>query len=161
MAYGLYQRTFYESDRNHDGLLDRNEFQNFREFENADRNHDGRVSFPEFARSAGKWRPLTGLTDSSIILAPELYVPPRQTLQAFRTADINHDGVLNRQELANFADFQRADMNHDGRIDPYEMRQYLGSNFAMGADPCKWIDHDHVACLREFSFRFIPSVWFP
>jgi Ca2+-binding EF-hand superfamily protein len=54
MAYGLYQNVFNQVDRNHDGILDRNEFRNFVEFENADRNHDGRVTFQEFAGGAGK-----------------------------------------------------------------------------------------------------------
>ena len=59
MAYGLYERMFYESDRNRDGVIDQNEFRSLIEFDRADRNHDGRMTFTEFAQSAGRWILLT------------------------------------------------------------------------------------------------------
>ncbi|CAF2495915.1 unnamed protein product [Rotaria sp. Silwood2] len=114
MAYysNSLQAAFVQSDRNRDGVLDRHEFRNFLDFQNADRNQDGRISYGEFAN----------------IAAPNLYVPPRNAAQAFRIADQNHDGFLDRRELADFSDFQYADLNHDGRVDPNEMRMFLASN---------------------------------
>jgi Ca2+-binding EF-hand superfamily protein len=74
-----------------------------------------------------------------IVVAPVLGVRPQQSAQAFRSADTNHDGVLSRQEMANFSDFQYADLNHDGRIDPYEMQQYLGNSRA-GVGPREYFN---------------------
>jgi Ca2+-binding EF-hand superfamily protein len=57
MAYNRfnpYDFAFAQADRNGDGALDRNEFQNFLDFQHADRNHDGRIGFAEFAQVAGK-----------------------------------------------------------------------------------------------------------
>jgi Ca2+-binding EF-hand superfamily protein len=57
MAYNRfnpYEDVFVQADRNRDGVLDRNEFQNFLDFQHADRNHDGRIGFAEFAQVAGK-----------------------------------------------------------------------------------------------------------
>ncbi len=55
MAYNRvtpYGFAFTQADRNRDGVLNRNEFQNFLDFQNADRNHDGRVGLTEFANIA-------------------------------------------------------------------------------------------------------------
>ncbi|CAF1076246.1 unnamed protein product [Rotaria sp. Silwood1] len=115
MAYSYYdpiESAFAQADRNRDGVLDRNEFRNFLDFQNADRNRDGRVSYAEFAN----------------IAAPNLNIHPRYTARAFQIADRNHDGVLDQQELADFSDFQRADINHDGRVDQAEMRLFLHHN---------------------------------
>ena len=56
MAYNRFNSygfAYGQADRNRDGVLDRNEFRNFLDFQNADRNHDGRVGFGEFAQVAG------------------------------------------------------------------------------------------------------------
>ncbi|CAF1338901.1 unnamed protein product [Adineta steineri] len=116
MAYNRFNPYAFalgQADRNHDGVLDRNEFRNFRDFQNADRNHDGRVGLVEFAN----------------IAAPNLNINPRNTAQAFMIADQNHDGFLDQRELSDFSDFQHADLNHDGRIDPIEMRLFNNNSF--------------------------------
>ncbi|UJR28547.1 hypothetical protein I4U23_009782 [Adineta vaga] len=116
MAYNRFNSNasaYGQADRNGDGVLNRNEFRNFFDFQNADRNHDGRVGLAEFAHTA----------------APNLNIHPRNTAQAFIIADQNHDGVLNQRELADFSDFQRADLNHDGRVDPGEMRWFVDRSF--------------------------------
>ncbi|CAF0905460.1 unnamed protein product [Rotaria sordida] len=110
--FNSYEAAFIQADRNRDGVLDRNEFRNFLEFQNADRNYDGRVSYAEFAN----------------IAAPNLNIHPRDTKRAFQVADQNRDGFLDRKELADFSDFQHADLNHDGRVDPIEMRLFLEKN---------------------------------
>lgn len=61
-----------------------------------------------------------------LLLAPYLGINPVQGRAVFQAADLNHDGVLSREELNNIADFKRADLNHDGRVDPYEMQVYSG-----------------------------------
>ncbi len=52
--YEPYGFAFAAADRNNDGVLDRNEFRNFNDFQNADRNGDGRVSIYEFANGVGE-----------------------------------------------------------------------------------------------------------
>jgi hypothetical protein len=57
MAYNRYNSygfTYGQADRNRDGVLDRNEFRNFLDFQSADRNHDGGVNLAEFANIAGR-----------------------------------------------------------------------------------------------------------
>lgn len=52
MAYNQF--SYSQADRNRDGVLDRNEFRNFLDFQSADWNHDGRVNLAEFAQIAGR-----------------------------------------------------------------------------------------------------------
>jgi hypothetical protein len=54
----------------------------------------------------------------------------------FNQMSANHDGIVTRDELNNFADFRCADLNHDGCIDPYELKQYRDNN-RMGLPLCK------------------------
>lgn len=66
------------------------------------------------------------------ISAPRLGINPIQSRAVFQAADLNHDGVLNREEMNNIAHFKRADLNHDGRVDSYEMQIYRGGRFGLG-----------------------------
>lgn len=51
--FGYLNREFIQSDLNHDGRLDRNEFRNWEQFNNADFNRDGYIGLNEFAIGAG------------------------------------------------------------------------------------------------------------
>lgn len=138
MAYGICERMFYESDRNHDGVLDKNEFHNLLDFNRADRNHDGRLTFTEFAQDSGTWILHTDWlvnVNPYIIVAPSLHVRPQRVVDAFRAADSNHDGILDARELADFADLQHGDKKHDGQPDSYEIRRYLGPKLDIGTSP--------------------------
>jgi Ca2+-binding EF-hand superfamily protein len=44
----------------------------------------------------------------------------------FNHIDANHDGMIDLNEMRNFAIFQQADRNHDGRITLQEFAQTAG-----------------------------------
>ena len=100
--------AFANADANGDGIVTKAEFLASRNarFDKMDRNGDGVVSRDDFGMIL-KFRPQAG-----------------QKLDAFiKQADANHDGKVNRAELAAAPTpiFDLADANHDGKVDKAEM----------------------------------------
>lgn len=97
------QGAFDAADVNHDGIVTRSEFQSYRQkmFDRLDRNGDRVVSPADFPRLAGA--------------RPELY---RRLTEALDGADLNNDGAVSRDELAQspMRMFDRADANRDGQV---------------------------------------------
>lgn len=85
----------------------------------------------------------------TLFLAPYLGINPVQSRSVFQAADLNHDGVLSREELNNVADFKRADLNHDGRVDPYEMQIYSG----MGRQGFGYCKSPHMITEMKYLLR--------
>ncbi|MBN8815225.1 MAG: EF-hand domain-containing protein [Sphingomonas sp.] len=96
------------ADANHDGKITRAEFAAARlaNFNRLDRNGDGVVSQAD--------------TPTIARLRPQIQASFQQFIAM---ADLNHDGQVTRDELANapMPVFDRADVNHDGVIDASEM----------------------------------------
>ena len=53
-SFNSYGFSYNQADANKDGVLDRNEFRNYRDFLRADRNQNGVVGLVEFASIAGR-----------------------------------------------------------------------------------------------------------
>ena len=91
-------RSFAESDRNHDGSVDRREMERraLEVFSFADTDRDAHLSREEY--------------DSLVLDEP------------FSAADANHDGRVSTREFVAIRtrDFDAADKNHDGVLEPDE-----------------------------------------
>jgi hypothetical protein len=105
---------FAQADRNHDGVLDRNEVSDYivnQIFDSRDANHDGRLTDAEWTGGD----------------------PAR--LPAFKKRDLNHDGIVTKQEAIKYARahgqadqiMREADKNHDGVLSRAEAQAYVGS----------------------------------
>jgi Ca2+-binding EF-hand superfamily protein len=98
---GDVARSFAESDRNHDGSVDRREMERraLEVFSFADTNRDAHLSREEY---------------DSLVLG-----------QPFGAVDTNHDGSVSAHEFvaARTRDFDAADKNHDGVLTPDEVEQ--------------------------------------
>jgi Ca2+-binding EF-hand superfamily protein len=93
-------RSFEQSDRNHDGSVDRREMERraLEVFSFADNDRDAHLSREEY--------------DALVLDEP------------FDAADANHDGRVSTREFVAIRtrDFDAADKNHDGVLSPDEIR---------------------------------------
>lgn len=109
MDTGRMVQRIEKADLNHDGMITRKEFTDYRgqQFSQFDRNKDGYLSaddLPSFARQSERGKQFTAMID------------------AF---DLNHDGRVNRTEFVNGPTpaFDQADADGNGVIDAYELKQ--------------------------------------
>jgi len=97
------KERFQAADKNHDGFLDREEYNQLvvEAFYFRDKNKDGYLTVDE----------LTG------VVSPEV----------FKAIDRKGDGKLTLDEWTNalFVDFDRADTNHDGQLSYEELETYV------------------------------------
>ena len=119
IRYLLYLNRFMRFDANHDGTVDRDEWNAGQEarFKQLDTNDDGKLSQEElFARSSA----------ARGNAAPADRQAQRQAAY-FRRLDRDNDGFVSKAEFMAQANqnFARCDLNKDNHIDTAECRQAL------------------------------------
>ncbi len=117
------EQKFRMADKNGDGKLSPDEFNNPTAFRQADKNGDGFVTLAELQ---GVVTPNTGTANGG----KEAPVEER-----FTRADADADGKLNKTEVNNDEFFTRADTNKDGFLSLDEVRAGFGANKGDGEKP--------------------------
>lgn len=143
------QRTLGRYDRNHDGILDKNEIQGARWRNDplqTDRNHDGSLTLNELAlryavrrnqrsggsrssqssRSRSSSPKPSSSSSSSSNSRTDMIV--RMTMSRY---DSNHNGVLEKEEWSKFrTDPSAADKNHDSKITKEELTAWMAERMS-------------------------------
>lgn len=91
-------------------------------FKDADKNHDGKIDREEFQRRSTEIFFFTDVDKDGKLTSIELKgVEP----EAFKNADRDGDGMLSLYEFINirFQDFESADLDKDGTLSPAEVEQ--------------------------------------